>query len=139
MDNQTTYNNPVQQDPAMPVTAAMPQVDYAARKKKADMLCYISLGLYAASIVSAIVTYVYSAYVNYETQNIIFKILSAFSSVAFEAAWVLVIVARAKFRENRFAKILLWVYIAMAITVAVILIAIIAYCVYTCATCNMPG
>ena len=117
----------------------MPQVDYAARKKKADMLCYISLGLYAASIVTAIVTYVYSAYVNYETQNIIFKILSAFSSVAFEAAWVLVIVARAKFRENRFAKILLWVYISIAITVAVVFIAIIAYCVYTCATCNMPG
>ena len=95
--------------------------------------------MYAASIVSAIVIYVYYAFVNYETQNIILKILSAFSSVAFEAAWVLVIVARAKFRENRFAKILLWVYIAMAITVAVILIAIIAYCVYTCSTCYMPG
>ena len=138
MDNQTT-NNTMQTGTETPVTPAMPQVDYAARKKKADMLCYISLGLYAASIVSAIVTYVYSAFVNYETQNIIFKILSAFSSVAFEAAWVLVIVARAKFRENRFAKILLWVYIAMAITVAVILIAIIAYCVYTCSTCYMPG
>ena len=139
MDNQPTYNEPVQQEPAMPVTSAMPQVDYAARKKKADMLCYISLGLYAASIVSAIVKYVYSAFVNYETQNIIFKILSAFRFVAFEAAWVLVIVARAKFRENRFAKILLWVYIAMAITVAVVLIAIIAYCFYTCSTCHMPG
>ena len=138
MDNQTT-NNTMQTGTETPVTTAMPQVDYAARKKKADLLCYISLGLYAASIVSAIVTYVYSAFVNYETQNIIFKILSAFSSVTFEAAWVLVIVARAKFRENRFAKILLWVYIAMAITVAVILIAIIAYCVYTCSTCYMPG
>lgn len=138
MDNQTT-NNTMQTGTETPVTAAMPLVDYAARKKKADLLCYISLGLYAASIVSAIATYVYSAFVNYETQNIIFKILSAFSSVAFEAAWVLVIVARAKFRENRFAKILLWVYIAMAITVAVILIAIIAYCVYTCSTCYMPG
>ena len=138
MDNQTT-NNTMQTGTETPVTTAMPQVDYVARKKKADLLCYISLGLYAASIVSAIVTYVYSAFVNYETQNIIFKILSAFSSVAFEAAWVLVIVARAKFRENRFAKILLWVYIAMAITVAVILIAIIAYCVYTCSTCYMPG
>ena len=138
MDNQTT-NNTMQTGTETPVTTAMPQVDYVARKKKADLLCYISLGLYAASIVSAIVTYVYSAYVNYETQNIIFKILSAFSSVAFEAAWVLVIVARAKFRENRFAKILLWVYISIAITVAVVFIAIIAYCVYTCATCNMPG
>ena len=139
MDNQPTYNNPVQQEPAMPVTAAMPQVDYVARKKKADLLCYISLGLFAASIVTAIVTYVYRALVGYEEQNIIVENLPIVYSTAFEAAWVLVIVARAKFRENRFAKILLWVYIAMAITVAVVLIAIIAYCFYTCSTCHMPG
>ena len=56
MDNQTTDNEPLQPEPAMTAITAMPQVDYAARKKKADMLCYISLGLYAASIVTAIVT-----------------------------------------------------------------------------------
>ena len=136
MENQTTGNNMLQPEN---VTQAAHQVDTAARKRKANTLCGISLVLFVTAVLSITGAYLSFALLEYEQGNNIFKIATSVSSVAYEASWVFVIVARAKFRENKFAKVLLKVYIAIAITVAVVAIAFIAYCFYTCATCHMPG
>ena len=139
MENRILENNPLQPETVTNEIPAKPQDDTAARKSKANLLCYISLSLFIATILLFTGTCLFFILFDYDIGHFGMQITSILGSFSYEASWVLVIVARAKYRENKFAKKLLIIYIAITVTAAVILIAYIAYCLYTCATCYMPG
>lgn len=55
------------------------------------------------------------------------------------AAWVLVIVARVKYKESKFAKILLIVYIVQTVLIIIFYAIMLITCFHLLSNCDMPG
>lgn len=89
-------------------------------KKKADKLCLISLLLF---FIPDIVGSTILRFIEDVNDGI-----SAVFALCPLAAIVLMIVARVKYPKNKFAKILMWVYIALIIAGILFLIFILAAC-----------
>ncbi|MBP5654666.1 MAG: hypothetical protein J6X33_04075 [Clostridiales bacterium] len=114
--------------------------DPASRKKKANILCFISLGL---SFVPYFMSFLmilmgeFSDVSKYKSSDFLIDIMVSLMGASYIASWVLMIIARVKFKESVFAKILMWVYIGMAALGVIAVMAFIAWCVSQCS--NMPG
>ena len=52
------------------------------------------------------------------------------------ASWVLMIIARVKYKESKFAKVLMWVYIGILAASVIALVLIIAMCAYMLKDCQ---
>ncbi len=93
--------------------------------KEARILCIISLVLmYAAGIPIAIVNYLIP---------ILRPLTATTAALSPLAAIVLMIVARIKYPKNKFAKIVMWIYI---VTIALSLLALALFMIWCYVTCS---
>lgn len=151
MDVEQAYRVLAQHGVPVNLTPAKPPMT-EEEKKQANLLCIISLSLYLLPIIIYLILVFISAgatasriddpyYVesqisnNSATLDAVFSIFSLLACGSFIAAIVLMIVARVKYPQSVFAKVLMWVYIVMFI-IAVIGIAIVAIsCAIACGNC----
>ena len=122
---------------------AVPSVDEEAanNRKKGNLLCFISLALYIApyvlsSFLSGITSSISNlAGDNYGMAEVLTYLLTGATGGSYIASWVLVIIARIKYKCT-FSKVLLWIYIGMMIATIVLIIVIIAACSYMLKDCQ---
>ena len=163
MDN-SYYNNaqnyqpqgqpvqPIYQDPAQyqqPVQYPSPyfqgtQEEMADRKKKANTLCIISLLLRAVPYITGIITAFIERFNSITNLSEITTTLTGIISFAtggtYIASWVLLIIARVKYKESRFAKVLMIVYICELVVTVIAVIILVVWCMIVCQGCqNFPG
>lgn len=143
------------QQPGSPVAAAQPSgysystpnTDAAAKSfepednKKATILCIVSLGLmFAIPLICSIITVLLmdAAADSSAVQSItmLFGCITAFSPLA---ALALMIYTRIRYPKSRFGKILMWIYIAIAILVVIGVIVVFATCMYEVDRCAKSG
>ena len=118
------------------------QINYDPKKyispednKKANMFCWISLGLFLAPILLAVV---------FEAANSIFdinylenagNISSEISGLFYIGALVFMIIVRVKYPKNVFGKVLMWTYIVLTVISIITMVAMIIACSIACSTC----
>ncbi len=120
--NEAVQANPIQTN-TIQSTTIQPQNAYAYDTKKANQLCIISLLLYfVAPLVIGIVGVLLDFLFKSEALGTGFSGLGVVTRIA---AFVIVIVARAKYPTSKFAKVLLWVYIGLLIASFVLIIVLI--------------
>ena len=113
---ESPYQQP--QKPLRPIDLLPPE-ERAARKKKANILCIISLVLQFSpyillGVVSGIIESLGPSFSgNLSTAPAIVQILGYIGGGAYIASWVFMIVARSKYSESVFAKVLMWVYLGL--------------------------
>ena len=110
-------------------------------KSYEKLLCFLSLGLYVfGPTASGIPMYIVES-MNLQTDvsSPIFSVLSSFGSVTYIAAWVLMIIARVKYKKSVFAKVLMWVYIGMLVAAVILVIVLVATCINALNNCNCSG
>ena len=89
-------------------------------RKSAHTLCILSLVLYfGASIIGAIL-------------SLVAEPLAALSPLSNLAGIVLMIVARVKYPNNTFAKVLMWVYISLIAISIILIVVIVVACTVAC-------
>ena len=100
-------------------------------EKNANLLCVISLILYFGSgTISGIFAVLSSVSGTY---------ISSFTGLCPLAGIVLMIIARVKYPKNKFAKILMWIYIILTLISIIAVIIVIAACVYACGNIDMSS
>lgn len=104
---QVVYQQPTQQLPNYQVVVPQTPV-HSSDAKNANLLCTISLLLY---FLGPLIAGILSIVVSMISEDITF-VSATLSLISRIAAFVMAIVARAKYPNSTFAKILLWVYIA---------------------------
>lgn len=112
--------------------------EQAKRRKQANILCIISLVLQVAP---EVLTGVFSGLVESlgDISNVTEPITYAYSLITggtYIASWVLMIIARVKYKKSKFAKILMWVYIGILAAGVITLVIIIAMCAYMLKDCQ---
>ena len=135
---QQTYPPQYIKDPLMASADEMDLELKKQRRKKANILCFISLGLYLApKILSLLYSLISGMAGNISSLNgneavtavgviaLIFLFLMAACNIG---AWVTMIIARVKYKDSVFAKVLMWVYIGLLIAAVVATILVIAMC-----------
>ena len=139
------YQQPVYtqypQQYAVPYAAPQAQpVDPEAKEKtkKGNILCFISLACYVApSIIGGILNSVTDSFESLQqgltgsSYSLSSLVSSSVMTAAYIAAWVLVIIARTKYK-NTFSKVLLWIYIGTLVLGIVALVVVIAFCLFAC-------
>ena len=140
------YQQPVQQPvytqypQQYSVPQALPVVDPEAKEKikKGNILCFISLACYVApSIIGGILNSVTDSFENLQqgltgsSYSLSSLVSSSVMTAAYIAAWVLVIIARTKYK-NTFSKVLLWIYIGTLVLGIIALVVVIAFCLFAC-------
>ncbi|MCR4669713.1 MAG: hypothetical protein K5643_00825 [Saccharofermentans sp.] len=116
------------------------QEDPERRKKKANTLCFISLGLQILPFILAglcVAGLNMSEFQTKDSSNSLITIILSMMESSNIASWVLMIIARVKYKESVFAKVLMWVYIALIALYIIAVVAFIAWCVSSCS--GMPG
>ncbi len=125
--------NPNMQEPYAYRPQPLPpfSVTNPMENKRANILCIISLVCAVVPfLISLVMAMMSDSYItattieNYAMVAVISRIVSILNMLSSIAALVLMIVARAKYPRNVFAKVLMWVYIALII-LAVVLFAIV--------------
>lgn len=128
------------QKPVRPIDL-LPAEERAARKKKATILCVISLILQFAPYVlmgifeSILDTSATTTASNISSASVGAQILLYAMGGTYVASWVLMIIARAKYSESVFAKVLMWVYLgilSIGVIGTILLIAMCAAIVRSC-------
>lgn len=135
MDSNTMYQNNPNQTPA----------------DNGNKLCIISLCLYIGRyFASAIVYGIYVAITRTLTEinpgsegylSLFYGLCGVVDIAMAIAAYILVVLCRVKYKENRFGKVLMWVYIALFIAnVILVVVGILAFAIlcYECAR-DCPG
>ena len=111
-----------------------------ANNKKGNILCFISIALQivpylTSGIIGALTEGLNSISDNYETISAITSILSTALGGSYFASWVLMIIARVKYKTT-FSKVLMWVYIGMAALSVIAIILLFAMCAYMLKDCQ---
>ena len=119
----------------------MTPAEQAARRKSATILCIISLGLqFIPETISGLLTSVLDKVAETSSVSNFSEIGSILISVLFGgsyiASWVLMILARVKYKESKFAKVLMWVYIGILAAGILAFILVIATCAYILKDCQ---
>lgn len=119
----------------------MTPAEQAARRKSATILCIISLGLqFIPETISGLLTSVLDKVAETSSVSNFSEIGSILISVLFGgsyiASWVLMIMARVKYKESKFAKVLMWVYIGILAAGILAFILVIATCAYILKDCH---
>ena len=144
------YQQPVYQQPGQPY--GMPDPVYMGgeslleeeeRKKnlkKANILCFISLGLMVIpSLISGIFSGITDAFKslsdNYDSASMLVTVLSSTLGGSYIASWVLMLIARIKYKTT-FSKVLMWIYIGILAAGILATILIIAMCAYIVKDCQ---
>lgn len=113
------------------------QDDAAARKKKANTLCFISLGLSLTPLVLTILMVSINIATSGENvlEGLLGKLISSLYGGSYIGSWVTMIIARVKYKESVFAKVLMWVYIGIAILGVIAFIVLMVMCINTLRSC----
>lgn len=119
----------------------LPAEEKAARKKKANLFCFISLGLhFIPTLISGVLTGIVEGIAKTSDIASVSDILSASISFlvggSYIASWVLMIITRIKYKESKFAKVLMWVYIGILAASVLVVILLIAMCAYMLKDCQ---
>ncbi len=149
---QQAQNNPYQQYvPVQPVYQQVPPVQKPEPKENSKLeklLCFLSLGLYIGGpTVSTAILYMAGLLSNTTANSAsdfvsglgqtVSSILSLVGSGSYIAAWVLMIIARVKFKKSVFAKVLMWVYIGMLALSVIAVVVVVVSCINALRDC--PG
>lgn len=113
----------------------------SSRKKKANLLCFISLALHfvpemLSGAFRAIIEQAGRSSDIASTTEFFTSAFALFTGGAYIASWVLMIIARVKFKESKFAKVLMWVYIGILALGVLAVILVIAMCAYILKDCH---
>jgi len=113
----------------------------SARTKKANLLCFISLGLHflpeiLSGALGAIIREIGNASDMGNASDFFTSALSFLLGGSYIAAWVLMIIARVKYKESVFAKVLMWIYIGILALGILAVILFIAMCAYILKDCH---
>ena len=146
------YQRPVQyqQYPGQPYPGANPymgtenqrtEAEIAQRRKKANILCFISLGLqvvpYVLSGIIAATSNIFSDQNLDSLTSLMSEILSTLTGGSYIASWVFMIIARVKYKESTFAKVLMWVYIGVLALGIIAVVLFVIWCISELQKC--PG
>ena len=137
----TQTDNAPQTAPADITPQHVPASEVPEPKSYEKLLCFLSLGLYVfGPTASGIPMYIVeSMNLQSDVSSPIFSVLSSFGSVTYIAAWVLMIIARVKYKKSVFAKVLMWVYIGMLVAAVILVIVLVATCINALNNCNCSG
>ena len=137
------YSAPQYVDPLMVPADEMTQEEKRARRKAATILCIISLALHVLpSIISGVLTGISESLSSLDSLDVnsVGSIMGSLYSFAFGgsyiASWVLLIIARVKYKESKFAKILMWVYIGLLAAGIIGIIILFLMCAYMLKDCQ---
>ena len=113
----------------------------SARTKKANLLCFISLGLHflpeiLSGALGAIIREIGNASDMGNASDFFTSALTFLLGGSYIAAWVLMIIARVKYKESVFAKVLMWIYIGILALGILAVILFIAMCAYILKDCH---
>ena len=138
---QPVYTQYPEQQYAVPYSAPLAQpVDTEAREKtkKGNILCFISLACYLApylvgSILSAVTGFFenVSSSLTGTSYSVSSLVTSSVLTASYIASWVLVIIARVKYK-NTFSKVLLWIYIGILVLSIIAIVLVVAFCLFAC-------
>ena len=100
---------------------------------KANLLCVLSLLLYFLAPIIFIVIDIVLALL---LENANYLGVSGFSVLCRLAGFILMIVARVKYPNNMFAKVLMWIYIGLLAAGLIGVILLVVMCAYIIQECN---
>ena len=110
--------------------------------EQAKKLSWISLICYLAPIALGIIGTILNTIVQGSSlpsgtyYNVVSGVLGSAGGASRIAAWVLMIVARVKCPQNKFAKVLMWVYIGILIASVLAAIVLIIFLATMCHACT---
>lgn len=113
------------------------QEDPSVRMRKANTLCFISLGLnlLPVFIVAIMVSYNRASGGTNVLEGFPGRLITSVYGGAYIGSWVTMIIARVKYKESVFAKVLMWVYIGIAILGVIAFIILMVMCINTLRSC----
>ena len=119
----------------------MSPAEKADRKKKANILCFISLGLHfipemISGVFSGVIENISDLSSNGSLSEAMTMVYAILFGGSYIASWVLMIMARVKYKESKFAKVLMWVYIGLLAVAILAVILVIAMCAYILKDCQ---
>lgn len=132
MDNQTTDNEPLQPEAAMPVITAKPQVSDAARIRS-KVFCILSVLLYVFSILSLCLVY----FGVFEFSGLLKSYEGYIPIISFAAGLASAIYSEEITEINRFAKALIITYIVTGALAILLFILKIVFIFSSCAGVSM--
>ena len=126
-----------------PVVEETPVVDEKTNNHLANVLCTISLCLYFGMPLVSFMIYIFTFGLSFNDDSAVSaigtfftSIMSLLSSVATLAAYVLMIVARVKCPKSTYAKVVMWLYIALFVMGLITLVVIMVTCAGILAECG---
>lgn len=109
----------------------------------ANVLCTISLCLYFGMPIVSFMVYIFSFGLSFNDDSAVSaigtfftSIMSLLSSVSTLAAYVLMIVARVKCPKSTYAKVVMWLYIALFVMGLITLVVMMITCAGILAECG---
>ena len=114
--------------------------EQSQRRKKATILCIISLVCqFAPEVFGGIFSGIVEG-IGKMSNSSALEPLTYVSSMlvggTYIASWVLMIIARVKYKESKFAKVLMWVYIGILAASIIAIVIIVAMCAYMLKDCQ---
>ena len=103
--------------------------EQAQRRSEALKLCILSLVFHGG--IPLVLSYLQS-----------YHIIYFISAASYIAGWVFMIIARVRYKESRFAKVLMWVYIGILIAILIFVALAFSLCNYyetNFGRCYIPG
>jgi len=113
--------------------------EQSERRKKATILCIISLVCqFAPEVIGGVLSGIIESVDELSSSSLepLTYISSMIVGGTYIASWVLMIIARVKYKESKFAKVLMWVYIGILAASVIALVLIIAMCAYMLKDCQ---
>ena len=114
----------------------------ALRRKEAIRLCVLSLIFHAAIPLTGLYIhqFILDSGITSMTERVFLIIIEATIAVSCIIAWVFIIIARTRYKENRLAKILFRIYMWIAIGIVIMIVGILTLVTALGAACRgMPG
>ena len=101
-------------------------------RKRANLICIISSCLMVAPF------FIFFIWAMFHGDNFEFldNIILSIIGILPLASIVLMVFVRIKYPKNTFGKLLMWVYIALAVIAVLLLVALIAFCYYIIESCR---
>ena len=112
-------------------------------RKKANLLCIISLACYffipvvGSGVSAGLASAMSTASGSSGAVDYLYNIITGIGSISWIAAWVLMIYVRVRYSKSIFGKVLMWVYISFIVIAIAAIVAIIIACGKAISEC--PG
>ena len=113
--------------------------EQSERRKKATILCIISLVCqFAPEVIGGVLSGIIESVDELSSSSLepLTYISSMIVGGTYIASWVLMIIARVKYKESKFAKVLMWVYIGILAASVIAIVLIVAMCAYILKDCQ---